>query len=258
MICACLLLAAADHFTSSLTGVRRQLEAAVVPLIIIADTPARISSLLGRTFGERDDMVARIQTLEAENLRLGNELQRLATLEAENGRLRRLLSTRDRAALDVEAVEIIGIVPDAGTQQVVIDKGASNGVVLGQAVVDAKGLVGQILSVTPFSARVLLLTDASHAVPVQIARTGQRLIVGGLGNGSELEVRHVGETVDITMGDLLTTSGLGRTFPADLPVAEVIEVGALAVDGFLRVRARPLAELSKSTHVLLVRPTVGE
>lgn len=254
MLCACLALAAVDRATPWLGGLRALLEATVVPFLVLADAPRQAQLLIGRTLTARSALEDRIGAQDAEILHLRTELQRLATLEAENARLRRLLSTRDRTALDVEAVEIIGVVPDPGTRQVVVDKGAEQGVSVGQAVVDARGLFGQVLSVTPFSARVLLVTDVSHAVPVQVARTGQRLVVGGLGDADLLEVRHVSETVDLAVGDLLTTSGLGRLFPPDLPVAEVVEVGAVAVDGFLRVRARPMADLSKSTHVLLVRP----
>jgi len=151
--------------------------------------------------------------------------------------------------------ELIGVSPDPNVHKVIVDKGEDDGVYIGQALVDAKGLMGQVVSVGYFSSEVLLITDTTHALPVQINRNGVRLIVEGVGSLYELAVRHVSNTVDIQEGDLLVSSGLGQRFPVGYPVAEVVEVSFDPGKAFARVVAKPMAELNRSRHVLLVFDT---
>ncbi|MCY1411219.1 rod shape-determining protein MreC [compost metagenome] len=123
---------------------------------------------------------------------------------------------------------------------------------LGQPVLDARGLMGQVVEVMPYTARVLLLTDTTHSIPVQVNRNGLRAIASGTGNPERLELRHVADTADIKEGDLLVSSGLGQRFPAGYPVATVKEVIHDSGQPFAVVRAVPTARLNRSRYLLLV------
>jgi rod shape-determining protein MreC len=125
-------------------------------------------------------------------------------------------------------------------------------VVLGQPVLDARGLMGQVVELMPYTSRVLLLTDTTHSIPVQVNRNGLRAIASGTGNPERLELRHVADTADIKEGDLLVSSGLGQRFPAGYPVATVKEVIHDSGQPFAIVRAVPTAALNRSRYLLLV------
>src|SRR5690606_10280225 len=133
-----------------------------------------------------------------------------------------------------------------------INKGEKDGVFLGQPVLDATGLMGQVVEVLPFSARVLLITDSSHSLPVQINRNGLRAIATGTGNSDWLELRHVGDTADIRVDDIVVSSGLGQRFPAGYPVGRVAAVNRDSSQPFAEVRVEPTAQLNRSRYLLLV------
>ncbi|WP_121493977.1 rod shape-determining protein MreC, partial [Pseudomonas aeruginosa] len=148
--------------------------------------------------------------------------------------------------------ELIGVDPNPFTQRIMIDKGENDGVFVGQPVLDASGLMGQVVEVMPYTARVLLLTDTTHSIPVQVNRNGLRAIAVGTGNPERLELRYVADTADIKEGDLLVSSGLGQRFPAGYPVATVKEVIHDSGQPFAVVRAVPTAKMNRSRYVLLV------
>jgi rod shape-determining protein MreC len=112
--------------------------------------------------------------------------------------------------------------------------------------------MGQVVELMPYTSRVLLLTDTTHSIPVQVNRNGLRAIASGTGNPERLELRHVADTADIKEGDLLVSSGLGQRFPAGYPVATVKEVIHDSGQPFAIVRAVPTAALNRSRYLLLV------
>jgi len=152
----------------------------------------------------------------------------------------------------VEVAELIGVDPNPFTHRILINKGERDGVFLGQPVLDARGLMGQVVELMPYTSRVLLLTDTTHSIPVQVNRNGLRAIASGTGNPERLELRHVADTADIKEGDLLVSSGMGQRFPAGYPVATVNEVIHDSGQPFAIVRAIPTAALNRSRYMLLV------
>ena len=133
----------------------------------------------------------------------------------------------------------------------IIDKGTRERVFVGQPVVDSEGLMGQVIEVSLITSRVMLISDQSHSVPVQVARSNLRLIAQGTGT-HQLEVMHVQDTADIVQGDLLVSSGLGNKFPVGYPVGTVTRVEHNPGRPFAEVAARPSAYLDRTRHVLLV------
>jgi len=235
-----------------LQSTRSLLATVVSPIYIIADSPYRMGREAGRTLATRDSLIAENERLEQQNLKLAERAQQFVALQEENARLRALLGSRQRLGAEVLVAELVGVVPAPNTFQVEIDKGAADGVFVGQAVIDADGLFGQVVEVAQFTSRVMLLVDASHAVPVQVNRNDIRSIAAGTGRMDRLELEYVPVTADIREGDLLVSSGLGGHFPRGYPVGKVVSVVVDPTQPYAQVTARPLAALDRSRHVLLV------
>ena len=223
-----------------------------VPLYWLTDAPGRVWRWMDEALAGRDTLIEENRKLRAEALVLRAQSQKLASTVAENVRLRELLNSTALLEENVLVAEIIGISPDISSQTVVIDKGAEQGLREGQAVIDAYGLFGQIINVSRYSSRVLLVTDAMHAVPAQVVRNGVRVIAEGTGRIDVLDINHVAATMDVRPGDLLVTSGLGQRFPRGYPIGVVESVQSAPSGPFAQVLARPSAQLERSRYVLVV------
>jgi rod shape-determining protein MreC len=256
LVVASVLLMLADWRLGLLAPARVAFADAAVPFYWMTTLPGRLFSWAQEVFVSRDTLIDENRALRAEALVLRARTQRLASLAAENVRLRELLNSTALLDERVLVAEIIGVSPDMSSQTVVIDKGSSHGLREGQAVIDAYGLFGQIIEVSRFSSRVLLVTDSMHALPAQVVRNGARVIVEGEGRIDVLDVNHVASTMDVRPGDLLVTSGLGQRFPGGYPVGVVESVTNDPGKPFAVVVARPSAQLDRSRHVLVV--TEGE
>ncbi len=197
-------------------------------------------------------MREKIALLEEDLLLLRAKTEKMAALTAENNRLRDLLGSAEKLQDNVVVAELIGVDPDPGKHEVVIDKGTSDGVFIGQPLLDAKGLMGQVVGVSRYSSRVLLISDPSHSVPVQVARSNLRFVAQGTGAMSRLDLMYVQNTADVRTGDLLISSGLGGRFPVGYPVGIVNKVEHRGGKPFSSVTAIPSALLDRSRHVLLV------
>ncbi len=231
---------------------RHAISSVLTPIQWVSDLPATMLSWSGNTIKTREQLADENDALQVQIAVLERKLQRLVSLTAENNRLRELLNASAQIEDSVIVSELIGINPDPYIHQVVINKGAKDGVKVGQAVLDAHGLMGQIVEASEFTSRVLLLSDSSHAVPVQVNRNGVRAIAVGKGLVSELELANVPDTADIIEGDLLVSSGLGGRFPTGYPVATVKSVEHDPGRPFAKVTAAPLAKLNQSRLILVL------
>jgi len=214
-----------------------------------------------RALGKLTERVRTHQTLVADNARLRSEnyglrarSQKFAALTHENQRLRELLDSSAGFTEAVVGADVLAIDTSPSARRIVIDKGSRQGTFVGQPVVDAYGVLGQIVQVGPFSAAALLVTDISHAIPVQINRTGLRAISVGTGGTEVMSLSFVPTNADVKVGDLVVTSGLGDRFPAGYPVGEVTVVEIDHGEPFARITVRPSAQVSRASEVLLVWP----
>ena len=131
---------------------------------------------------------------------------------ADNARLRDLLDAAQRGSLDVQLAPVLDVDLDPSRQRLILDAGGRAGVRVGQSVIDAGGLLGQVIDVTPMHATVLLLTDPDHAVPVMIARNGVRLVAYGRGRSDTLALASIPLSSDIKVGDEVVTSDWAVAF----------------------------------------------
>nr|WP_230685735.1 rod shape-determining protein MreC [Pseudomonas putida] len=235
-----------------LKPVRSQMGLVLMESYWITDLPQRAWQGVAGQFGSRTELIAENEKLKTEALLLQGRLQKLAALTEQNVRLRELLNSSALVNEKVEVAELIGVDPNPFTHRILINKGERDGVFLGQPVLDARGLMGQVVELMPYTSRVLLLTDTTHSIPVQVNRNGLRAIASGTGNPERLELRHVADTADVKEGDLLVSSGMGQRFPAGYPVATVNEVIHDSGQPFAIVRAIPTAALNRSRYMLLV------
>ncbi len=247
-----LALMSVDHLTGSLDNFRSIMTVLVTPVVVVADSPQRTISGVRELVATRSEMSQQVDELENELLLLKAKTEKMASLTAENNRLRALLGSAGKLEDNVLVAELIGVDPDPERHEVLIDKGSREQVFVGQPVLDAAGLMGQVIETGPFTSRVLLLSDPTHSVPVQVARSNLRLIAQGSGASRQLDLMHVQGTADIRVGDLLVSSGLGDRFPVGYPVGVVNKVEHDPGKPFADVTASPSALLDRTRHVLLV------
>ncbi len=248
-----LLTMVVDHRENHLKSVRSTLSVIVAPLHQIASLPASSNQWLSEHFSSRQLLQEENRALRKLNLKLKGQQQKLEALETENMRLRDLLDSSLKIGDQILIAELIAIDLDPYKQQVIINRGDNAGVFEGQAVLDANAVLGQVVRVDPFSSTVLMITDPSHALPIEVNRNGLRTIAMGTGRINELELPHLPNNADIQVGDLLVTSGLGGHFPPGYPVAEVTQVINNPGHPFARILAKPSANLERAHEVLLVR-----
>lgn len=229
-----------------------KLSVIATPFYWLADLPARITTMADDNIISRERLISDNHQLRAESRLLRAKVQKLASLEAENVRLRELLNSSALLDDSVLVAELIGVSPDPLQHQIIINKGEDDNLYVGQPVIDALGLLGQIIEVGPLHSRVLLITDNTHAIPVQVNRNGVRSVAEGQGRYDQLILQNVAATTDIAVGDLLISSGLGQRFPVGYPVAVVSQVSIDPGEPFATVRATPSAALNQSRHVLVV------
>lgn len=251
-LASCVLLGIEKAQVGWLGPVRSVLGTAVVPVQYAAESPYLIADNLIAFFSTRNQLIRRNAELERKLLRLEAEGARSDAIQKENDHLRLLFDSRQRLRDDVLRAELIEIIPDAARHEIVIDKGGTSGVAIGQAVIDSTGVVGQIVETTPITSRVLLITDPRHAIPVQVTRSDVLAIASGGGKGPHL-LENVPITTGIVAGDQLVSSGLGGRFPFGYPVGVVRwMVQDDPTEQYAQVAWTPSAALDRSRHVLVV------
>ncbi|MBB4768278.1 rod shape-determining protein MreC [Xanthomonas sp. LMG 8993] len=246
-----IVLIALDSRGGWLSQVRLQANLLIQPIWAVAGLPGRIGSQVRDNAATHAQLVEETRTLRNQLLVANARLTRLQTAALDNAQLRELLNVAERRGLDVQLAPILDIDLDPTRQRLLLDAGSRDGVLLGQAVIDAGGLMGQVIEVTPLHSTVLLLTDPDHAVPVSVARNGVRLIV--YGRGDRLELRDIPLSAGVQVGDEIVTSGLGGRFPAGFPVGKVSELHPDDTHAFLVGELTPAAKLDRGRDVLLLR-----
>ena len=249
-----------DHRENHLDFLRRTIGAGMYPVRLVVDAPVRLWEWLGESTTSRNELELELGRLKVERLLTNARLQRLTALEAENARLRALLDARNRVRDEVRVAEIMAVDANPYEHNLVIDVGSRDGVYDGQALVDANGVVGQVIRTGVMTAQAVLISDADHALPVEVNRNGLRTIAVGTGEIDRLDLPFLPNNADIRAGDLLVTSGLGGAFPAGYPVAVVDTVTRIPQEPFADVTATPSAALDQVREVMLIwsAPAVTE
>jgi rod shape-determining protein MreC len=247
-----ILLMVLDHRQNHLDTVRRVIGAAVYPILIVVDAPFRMWEWLAESTADRNELQLEVGRLQAERLLTRARLQQLTALRAENDRLRDLLEARTQIRDEIRVAEIMAVDANPYRHNILIGIGSRDGVYDGQAIIDANGVVGQVLETGFANSQAILISDPSHALPVEVNRNGLRTIANGTGEFDRLDLPFLPNNADIREGDLLVTSGLGGAFPAGYPVAVVSSVNRIPQAPFADVTAVPSSALDQIREIMLI------
>ena len=242
----------ADYRYSYVKQIRTELSVAMYPLQYIVNLPVQTGQWLSQNFSTRGQLLDEMAQLRERNLLLQVSLQKYEDLKSENERLRTLLDSSIKLGERMLLTEVLAVDLDPFSRKIMINKGTVQGVFNGQPLLDAYGVLGQVTNTGPQSSTVMLITDPSHALPVQVVRTGLRTIAMGMGATNRLKLLYLPNNSGIKVGDLLVTSGLGGQFPAGYPVGTVAEFTPDIGQPYAQVQAIPSAHLERNREVLLV------
>lgn len=258
LVALCIGLMLLDQRGQHLTRVRHALSVVVYPVRVLVDAPFSTWHALSATLADRRFLVAENERLKRERLGTEFRLQRLAALELENARLRELLDSTARVGERALIAEILAVDLDPYRQRFDLNRGFVDGVFVGQALLDAGGIVGQVVRVSPLTSEAVLITDADHAVPVSVHRNGLRTIAVGTGDSGRLRLPYLTNNADVAIGDLIVSSGVGGVFPSGYPVGRVSEIRARPDQAFAEVIAEPASKLDRDREVLLIWDAADE
>jgi rod shape-determining protein MreC len=247
-----MVLMVLDHRNGWLWRVRYGASMVVEPVYRLAGLPAVGIRTLSVAFADRQRLTEQNQRLREDLLLANAKLNRMGAVAAQNQRLKELLDTQHSLELNVQLARVIGVDMGAYRYQLTLNMGARDGVKLGQPVIDAHGVMGQVKEVLPTTSVVMLVTDPSHAIPVVIARSGLRTVAYGSRDGDQLTLPNIPLAADVRVGDHLLTSGLGGRFPPGFPVGDIRAVAPASTGMFLVAQATPAADIDRSEDVLLL------
>jgi rod shape-determining protein MreC len=256
-LAAALILMVADHRGGYLDRVRHWAGLLSGPLYAVASSPARLTRSVVENVSTRDKLAADNAALRERLLVSNARIHRLEAVQLENQRLRTLLGGTRGLHLSVQLASLVDIDLDPFRHRILLDAGTRRGVHEGLAVIDGAGVVGQVIAATPMNSTAMLISDPSHAVPVQVVRSGLRTIAFGTGRVDQLLLPNIPLSADIRVGDQLITSGLGGTFPAGFPVGRITRLSPDETRLFVLAEAKPDAALDRSGEVLLVWDTTA-
>jgi len=243
-----------DHTNALFHQARSKCSVIVAPLQYTVNLPISMLNWAIHDFSTHQSLVKENSKLRAESLLLNAKLQKQLATEVENRQLHALLQSASRSQEKITEAQLLSVSPDPFVKQVTINNGENRHVFVGQPVLDAGGIMGQVVAVGSLTSRVMLITDSKSAVPVQVSRNGIRAIATGDSSSDLLKLQNVTDTMDVRKGDLLITSGLGQRYPFGYPVGTVVLVKHNADERFADITVSPAAHLNRSRLVLLVWP----
>lgn len=243
-----------DKRFAAVDQVRSVLSLSIAPLQYMVSWPINLIDNVGQMISSHDALIKQNLDLKTEELILKAQVQRLLAIESENNQLKKLLQSSKQIQGKTEIGQLLAIDSDPLVHQVIIDKGIHDNVYVGQPVLDAFGVIGQIIQVGPLNSRILLINDPKSGIPVQNVRNLIRAIAVGDGATGQLRLMNVTQTTDIRMGDMFVTSGLGQNYPEGYPVGHVVNITQEPGMAFVTVKLMPSAHLNQGRQVLLIWP----
>lgn len=251
-IFASLILIVFDSKFDSFVNIRMYFNTGVAPLIYAANIPGEMLQGVSQNVSTRQDLQTRVKEQEKKLFLQQTQLLQFSHLKKENQRLRALLNSPMQEDSRKLVAELVTVNLDPFALQIMVNKGSTDGVYIGQPVLNEQGVVGQVVDVSATLSRILLISDITHAVPVRVQRNDIRVLANGSGELNELSLPYVPQNTDIQKGDILVTSGLGGVFPEGYPVATVTSFTSPMGDAYAQVSAKPIVALERLRYVLLV------
>lgn len=243
-----------DYHYRYLETVRSGFSLVVAPIQYAVDYPVQVVGWIQSLVSAKKVLLDENMRLRYQQAMLEAKLQKLLAIQKENSQLKELLMTTRKADMNAMAAQILAVDTSNSRQVVILNKGKRDGAFVGQPVLDAQGVMGQIVNVGPLTSTVLLISDAKSAVPVRNNRTEERAILIGMNQIDQLSLINLPTTSSIHPGDILVTSGLDRRYPEGYPVGRVEKVTSVPGEDFVKVKVSPIALLNRNRLVLLLWP----
>lgn len=248
----------ADYHYRYLFHLRSVFSVIVSPLQYAVDYPVKVTGWVQSLVSSKKALINENLQLRHQQVLLEAQLQKLLVIKEENSQLKELLLTASKAKIQAMAAQILAVDTSNSRQILVLNKGKRDKVYSGQPVLDAKGVMGQVIDVGYMTSTVLLISDSKCAVPVRNNRTGERAILVGANKIDQLSLINLPKTSSVLPGDLLVTSGLGGRYPEGYPVGLIDKVSSIPGDSFVKIEVKPLALLNRDRLVLLIWPDKEE
>ena len=222
------------------------------PIQYLASTPSTFFSTIVEERETVEKLKTKIETLQKENVTMKINLQRIDVLENEVSRLRGIKNKTKEGLKNIKIAQIVqkDVIPNKKSIQINI--GSDYNIKIGQTVMGVNGLLGQVVEVSMYSSKVLLITDNNSNVPAKIARTGQQIIVKGRSQDNMLEVSFLPNDSEIATGDLIVSSGQANRFIASLKIGRVIDVVRNEGERFSQVVIEPLENADNISEVVKI------
>ena len=243
-----------DHFFHGRNWLKQSFSSISKPIYELVDLPSESSDWLAQWFNDRRELSNSLEQLQLENAILKVKLQQLQADIRSHKRLQSFAQSTQSIADEIIAADILNVNLERHSQRIILNKGQTDNVYLGQPVVDQFGIIGQITDLAVTHSIVTLITDASQSTPVMVKRNGLRALVNGTGHLQRLDVKYQGAEADIKIGDHLISSGIGNRFPPGYPVAVIDAINSDDNESFLQITAKPLAQLNHGKQLLLIWP----
>jgi len=249
-----LVLMIGDHQYGYFSHLKSFLSVIVSPIHYSVNVPYKVFNSFSNYLISYNNLLNENTKLQTRQLLLEAKIQQLSSLENENTQLHELLNASKTIPHNnnkIIVAQILNINSNPFDQEIVIDKGQNYDLYVGQPIIDAHGLIGQIISVNAITSRAVLLTSSKSAIPVENGRNGIRGIAVGNGTTDTISLAYMPNTADIQIGDLFTTSGLGTKFPKGYAVGKVISIEYPVKERFAVIKLAPAANLNKLNKILL-------
>ena len=247
-----IILMVMDQCWQSFAPIRAAMSLPLVPIQYLLDRPLDLLNRLQSLLHSQDQLIKENLRLKSQRLLLRSRLQRLHLLESENTYLRALMQSSRQVKTKMLVAELLATNTAPYVRKVWLKGGSHEGVYVGQPVLDANGVMGQVTQVGPLTSQILLINDLHSGIAVQNVRNGLRAIVMGDHRADRLRLMYVPKTEDVRIGDIFVTSGLGGNYPEGYPVGRVVMVAKYPAEQFSTVYLQPSAHLYRSRQVLLV------
>ncbi|MEY4730632.1 MAG: Cell shape-determining protein MreC [Pseudomonadota bacterium] len=248
----CIALMIADHRLHLLSSLRQSLSVLVYPLQQFAQSPVRLVTRASNFFTDQTQLQKENAELKQKLLEQSATAQSAQWIQAEHAQLLALNGAKSRYAGKGEIVEVLYTGRNPFARKIIVNKGSNDNIRQGFAVIDGKGVVGQVTAISPFTSEITLLTEKGHAVPVAIQRNGIRAIVFGNGRDGSLDLPYMADRADVRSGDLLVTSGIDGTYPPGLAVAEVTAIEHNSAQVFTKITCAPVAGVENHKYLLVL------
>jgi rod shape-determining protein MreC len=247
-----LTLIATDSHLKYLATIREKLEFYLHPFELMANAPFEFYRQTNDYFSTHHYLLTENKQLKNQAIKKNVDVQALTMLSVENDHLRSLVNAKSTLTEHSVLAEVLYVSRDRFTKKIVVNRGEKHQVVLGSAVIDGSGIIGQVTRLFPHTSVVTLITDKSLEIPVLVERNGLRAIAFGHGQDNVIEIPYLPTNVDIKTGDKLVTSGIDGVYPAGVAVAIVKKIDIAPGSPFARIICTPMGGTESNRQVLIV------